>query len=80
LVNLVDRPFVTVFGAVLSRRGVSYIALPRTATWRSGYAADCKSAYPSSILGVASSRHLLRRFGFVPCVQPCTFGQNEAPE
>jgi uncharacterized protein (TIGR00369 family) len=24
------------------------------ATWRSGYAADCKSAYPSSILGVAS--------------------------
>jgi hypothetical protein len=26
----------------------------RMATWRSGDAADCKSAYPSSILGVAS--------------------------
>lgn len=27
----------------------------RMATWRSGYVADCKSAYPSSILGVASN-------------------------
>jgi hypothetical protein len=26
------------------------------ATWRNGYAEDCKSLYPSSILGVAS-RH-----------------------
>ena len=24
------------------------------ATWRNGYAEDCKSFYPSSILGVAS--------------------------
>lgn len=24
------------------------------ATWRNGYAEDCKSLYPSSILGVAS--------------------------
>lgn len=27
---------------------------PRMATWRSGYASDCKSAYPGSIPGVAS--------------------------
>ncbi len=26
----------------------------RMATWRNGYAEDCKSFYPSSILGVAS--------------------------
>ena len=26
----------------------------KTATWRNGYAEDCKSFYPSSILGVAS--------------------------
>ena len=36
------------------------------ATWRNGYAEDCKSFYPSSILGVASNKikHLsdLRRF------------------
>ena len=25
------------------------------ATWRNGYAEDCKSLYPSSILGVAST-------------------------
>ena len=25
------------------------------ATWRNGYAEDCKSFYPSSILGVASN-------------------------
>ena len=34
-----------------------------TATWRSGYAAVCKTVYPSSILGVASSLPLLRSFG-----------------
>ena len=27
-----------------------------TATWRNGYAEDCKSLYPSSILGVASKK------------------------
>ncbi len=27
-----------------------------TATWRNGYAEDCKSFYPSSILGVASKK------------------------
>ena len=26
------------------------------ATWRNGYAEDCKSFYPSSILGVASKK------------------------
>ena len=26
------------------------------ATWRNGYAEDCKSLYPSSILGVASKK------------------------
>ncbi len=28
---------------------------PHKATWRSGYAAVCKTVYPSSILGVASN-------------------------
>ena len=28
------------------------------ATWRNGYAEDCKSFYPSSILGVASKNKL----------------------
>ena len=28
----------------------------RMATWRNGYAEDCKSFYPSSILGVASKK------------------------
>ena len=28
------------------------------ATWRNGYAEDCKSLYPSSILGVASKNSL----------------------
>ena len=28
------------------------------ATWRNGYAEDCKSFYPSSILGVASTKKL----------------------
>ena len=27
------------------------------ATWRNGYAEDCKSFYPSSILGVASKKN-----------------------
>ena len=27
------------------------------ATWRNGYAEDCKSLYPSSILGVASIKY-----------------------
>lgn len=31
------------------------------ATWRSGDAADCKSAYPGSIPGVASKRHCSAR-------------------
>ena len=29
------------------------------ATWRNGYAEDCKSLYPSSILGVASKKNLV---------------------
>ncbi len=28
----------------------------KLATWRNGYAEDCKSFYPSSILGVASKK------------------------
>ena len=28
------------------------------ATWRNGYAEDCKSFYPSSILGVASTEKI----------------------
>ena len=32
------------------------------ATWRNGYAEDCKSFYPSSILGVASSK--INHFGY----------------
>ena len=32
------------------------------ATWRNGYAEDCKSFYPSSILGVASSK--MNYFGY----------------
>ena len=31
----------------------------RMATWRNGYAEDCKSFYPSSILGVASKKFKL---------------------
>ena len=42
--------------AVLSISVFSYIASVWTATWRSGDAADCKSAYPGSIPGVASKR------------------------
>ena len=29
------------------------------ATWRNGYAEDCKSLYPSSILGVASKKRVV---------------------
>ena len=29
------------------------------ATWRNGYAEDCKSLYPSSILGDASKKNLV---------------------
>ena len=29
------------------------------ATWRNGYAEDCKSLYPSSILGVASKKPIV---------------------
>ena len=32
------------------------------ATWRNGYAEDCKSFYPSSILGVASKNWLFYYF------------------
>jgi hypothetical protein len=32
----------------------------RMATWRSGYAAVCKTVYPGSIPGVASSRRPIR--------------------
>ena len=39
---------------VASQRAAVYTALPRTAPWRSGYAADCKSVYPGSIPGGAS--------------------------
>jgi hypothetical protein len=31
-------------------------ATPLTATWRSGYAAVCKTVYPGSIPGVASKQ------------------------
>jgi hypothetical protein len=31
---------------------------PRMATWRSGYAAVCKTVYPGSIPGVASKETL----------------------
>jgi hypothetical protein len=31
---------------------------PLTATWRSGYAAVCKTVYPGSIPGVASTREI----------------------
>ena len=30
--------------------------MPETATWRSGYAAVCKTVYPGSIPGVASNK------------------------
>ena len=33
-----------------------------TATWRNGYAEDCKSFYPSSILGVASKKKVVKYF------------------
>ena len=42
------------------------------ATWRNGYAEDCKSFYPSSILGVASKKNRLfyifkkSMFSFIP--------------
>ena len=42
------------------------------ATWRNGYAEDCKSFYPSSILGVASKRiklfYIIKKsmFAFIP--------------
>ena len=32
------------------------------ATWRNGYAEDCKSFYPSSILGVASKNLVVLLF------------------
>ncbi len=32
------------------------ILIKTRATWRNGYAEDCKSFYPSSILGVASKK------------------------
>ena len=32
------------------------------ATWRNGYAEDCKSFYPSSILGVASNKLVVLLF------------------
>ena len=32
------------------------------ATWRNGYAEDCKSFYPSSILGVASKKLVVLLF------------------
>ena len=41
------------------------------ATWRNGYAEDCKSFYPSSILGVASNKLVVfyfkkSMFDFIP--------------
>ena len=40
-------------------------ATPLTATWRSGYAAVCKTVYPGSIPGVASTFKIKKhdRFG-----------------
>jgi hypothetical protein len=32
--------------------------LPRMATWRSGYATVCKTVYPGSIPGVASTKSI----------------------
>ena len=44
---------------VLTREGdhhlVRVTSLHKSATWRSGYAADCKSVHPGSIPGVAST-------------------------
>ena len=37
------------------------------ATWRNGYAEDCKSLYPSSILGVASKLILFLKKKIVLC-------------
>ena len=52
---------------------VSFKILAKTkATWRNGYAEDCKSFYPSSILGVASKRiqlfYIIKKsmFAFIP--------------
>ncbi len=34
-------------------------SLNKKATWRNGYAEDCKSLYPGSIPGVASKKNLV---------------------
>src|SRR5689334_11694555 len=55
------------FGGIVDGCGLCYQAAPpspyypkdQTATWRSGYAADCKSVYPGSIPGVASNSLIL---------------------
>ena len=39
------------------------------ATWRNGYAEDCKSFYPSSILGVASKNQKKRYLSFLKKVE-----------
>jgi hypothetical protein len=60
--------------------------LGRMATWRSGYAAVCKTVYPGSIPGVASTssiKHLGRSAAAVPRRQKwpwgCTGDRSETP-
>ena len=38
---------------------INLIYYKMMATWRNGYAEDCKSLYPSSILGVASKKRVV---------------------
>ena len=45
-------------GGILSVAGEHLAGFNPKATWRSGDAADCKSAYPGSIPGVASTLFL----------------------
>ena len=40
--------------AIVPSLGTCYMTRLGLATWRSGYAPDCKSVYPGSIPGVAS--------------------------
>src|SRR5205807_9426993 len=58
------------FAAWLPIRSWAYKSAPDGATWRSGYAAVCKTVYTSSILVVASiltpRNSRSDSFGFVP--------------
>ncbi len=41
------------------KRHLKLLAKNKMATWRNGYAEDCKSLYPGSIPGVASKKNLV---------------------